>query len=81
MRQLTIQQQVHIPVEYKGVQVGTHVPDLIVDGKVIVELKAVTELADVHQAIVISYLAATKLPVALLLNFGSQRVECKRIVR
>jgi GxxExxY protein len=81
MRHLAVQQQVRIPIQYKGVEVGTHVLDLIIEDKVIIELKVATELAEVHQAIVLSYLAASKLPVALLLNFSGQRVECKRIVR
>jgi GxxExxY protein len=78
---LQVQRQVQVPIFYKEVSVGKHVLDLLVDDKVIVELKAVSEVAEVHTAIVLSYLAATKLEVALLINFGKPSLQCKRIVR
>ena len=52
--------------------------DLLVEGVVLVELKAIQGLDPVHAAIRINYLAATKLPLCLLINFG-KRVEVKRI--
>lgn len=78
---MQVQRQVGVPVYYKGVLVGKHVLDLLVDDQVIVELKAVKELADIHSAIVLSYLAATGLAVALLLNFGRPSLQHKRLVR
>jgi len=60
--------------------VGTHVLDLLVEDKVVVELKAVKELAEIHSATVLSYLAATHLQVALLLNFGKQSLQHRRLV-
>jgi GxxExxY protein len=80
LRGMQFERQVQVPIMYKTVRVGTHVLDLVVCDKVVVELKAITETADVHRAIVLSYLAATKLQVALLINFGAS-VTFKRIVR
>ncbi|HTW94425.1 MAG TPA: GxxExxY protein, partial [Tepidisphaeraceae bacterium] len=60
-----------------GVEVGEYFADLLVEGKVLVELKAVRSLEDVHTAQCLNYLAATGIPICLLLNFG-KRVEVKR---
>jgi GxxExxY protein len=81
LRGMAFQRQVSVPILYKNETVGTHVIDLIVDDQVIVELKAITELADIHKAVVLSYLAATKRKVALLINFGQPSLTFKRIVR
>ena len=54
--------------------------DLIVEGKVLVELKAIIELADVHIAQALNYLKAYRLEVALLINFGSKSLTFKRLV-
>jgi GxxExxY protein len=81
LRGMAFQPQVSVPILYKNETVGTHVIDLIVDDQVIVELKAITELADIHKAVVLSYLAATKRKVALLINFGQPSLTFKRIVR
>ena len=59
-----------IVVRYRGVVVGWHRPDFIVDDKVIVELKALPTLESVHSKQVLNYLQLTGLRVALLLNFG-----------
>jgi GxxExxY protein len=77
--QLPFERQVEVPVYYKTALVGTHRLDLIVSGLVVVELKAVKELADVHVAIALSYLKATNLSVALLLNFATPRLEYRRV--
>ncbi|MFZ5824582.1 MAG: GxxExxY protein [Bacillota bacterium] len=81
LRKIPFARQVRIPIKYKNIMIGEHVLDLIVDDKVVVELKAIAELADVHTSVVISYLAATKLRVALLINFGKSSLEFKRIAR
>lgn len=72
--------QKEIKIKYLGVEVGTHRLDLIVENKIIVELKAVKELADIHFAQLRSYLKATDLKVGLLLNFARPTLEIKRIV-
>ena len=69
-----------VQIYYMNVKVGTHRLDLVVENQVIIELKAVSEFHPAHQAQVISYLKATGLKVALLLNFGKEKVEYKRFV-
>ncbi|MDF2626989.1 MAG: hypothetical protein K0R39_820 [Symbiobacteriaceae bacterium] len=81
LRGMGYERQVTVPITYKGAKVGIHVLDLIVNGKVVIELKAITEVADIHRAIVLSYLAASKLSVAILINFGQQSLTSKRVVR
>lgn len=78
-RQLKVQRQMDIVVEYKGERVGKHRLDLVVEDKVIVELKSASALVDEHTAVVFSYLSAAKLSVALLINFGRRKLEFKRI--
>ena len=77
-RGFNVQQQVKVDVYYDGVIVGEYFADLIVEGAVLVELKAIKSLDLAHSAQCINYLTATHLPVCLLLNF-STRVEVKRI--
>jgi GxxExxY protein len=69
---LTVMQQKPIPVYFRGRTVGDFYCDLVVDGKVILELKAVREIAPEHIAQTINYLRATDVEVALLLNFGEK---------
>jgi GxxExxY protein len=77
---LKVDQQVRLQVWYDDeIVVGEYVADLIVEGVVMIELKAVQALDPVHSAQCINYLAATKLPICLLINFG-KRVDVKRIV-
>ncbi len=74
--------QAKLPITYKGVNLGAfYRPDLIVDGKVIVEIKAVEKLLGVHQAQLLTYLKVSDLKVGLLLNFNTQflRDGIKRI--
>ena len=60
--------------------IGTRRADFVVEGKVLVELKAIIELEDVHLAQVLNYLKAYKLGVGLLINFGSKSLTFKRLV-
>jgi GxxExxY protein len=77
---LDVQQQKAIQVSYDGVVVGEFVADLLVEGSVLVELKAVQVLDDVHTAQCLNYLKATGLKVCLLLNFGKPKLQIKRVV-
>jgi GxxExxY protein len=70
-------QQVPIPVHYREHKVGDFYADLLVEGSVIVEIKAVRNLVDVHEVQLVNYLKATGIPVGLLLNFG-RKVEMRR---
>lgn len=67
-------------IDYKGVQVGYYVADLVVADCVIVELKAVQSLIPAHSAQLLNYLKAARLGIGLLFNFGAPRVEMKRII-
>ena len=60
--------------------IGTRRADFVVEEKVLVELKAIIELEDVHLAQVLNYLKAYKLEVGLLINFGSKSLTFKRLV-
>ena len=75
-----VKQQHLLKVFYEGEIVGEYAADLIVENEVVVELKAVRALDNVHQAQCMNYLRATKLTVCLLLNFGTSRLQVKRIV-
>ena len=75
-----VKQQPLLKVFYEGEIVGEYAADLIVENEVVVELKAVRALDNVHQAQCMNYLRATKLRVCLLLNFGTSRLQVKRIV-
>jgi GxxExxY protein len=76
---ISCEQQVPISVTYDGIVVGDYCADIVVEGSVLIELKAITELADVHMAQCLNYLKATGMKTCLLLNFGRARVEVKRI--
>lgn len=73
-------QQYAIKVHYDGVVVGRYEADLLIDEVVLVELKACRGIDDVHRAQCMNYLRATALPVCLLLNFGTPRIQIKRIL-
>jgi len=73
-------QQSPIEIRYDGVVVGQYVADIIVENKVLIELKAVCEFDDTHLAQCLNYLKATGLKLCLLMNFGTKRVEIKRVV-
>lgn len=78
---LEVAQQYPIPVYYSGVLIGDYVADLLVEREVLVELKTVKLLEDIHTAQCLNYLAATQLPLCLLVNFYHPRVEIKRLTR
>lgn len=77
---LNVQQQYPIRVVYKGEPVGEFTADLLAEDCVIVELKSVRTLDEIHSAQCLNYLKATGLKVCLLVNFGRPRVEMKRLI-
>ena len=81
LRGISVESQVVYPVTYKGLLIGEYTPDLVVEGSLIVELKCVDRLAPTHLAQCLSYLHASGLTLALLLNFQHAKVECRRIKR
>ncbi len=75
----SVLQQHPIPVHYDSILVGDYIADLIVEDTVIIELKTARALSDEHSSICINYLHACKIPVCLLLNFGTKRLHIKRL--
>ena len=80
-RGLFAEVQKSIEVFYRGQPVGYFVADLIVDDVVILELKSVRELIEVHEVQLVNYLTATGKPIGLLINFGADGVTVRRKVR
>jgi GxxExxY protein len=76
---LQVEPQKEIKVYYEGQVVGEYYADIVVNGVIIVELKAVRQLMDEHEAQLLNYLKATTIEVGLLLNFGP-KAEIKRKV-
>jgi GxxExxY protein len=76
---IKVKAQVPISVTFRGEEIGNYYADLLVEDKIIVELKASSELASEHQAQVINYLKATGFEVGLLVNFGRPKLEYKRL--
>lgn len=77
---LNAAQEVSYRINYCGEDVGLYIADLVVEGTVIVELKAVDALTQAHRAQVLNYVKASGLPVGLLLNFGTPRLEIRRVL-
>lgn len=78
---LAARPQAQIVVSYKGQPVGMYYADILVDDKVICEIKATQSLTSAHEAQLLHYLKATGMRLGLLLNFGASKVQVKRIVR
>jgi len=81
LRGLSVTSQVVYPVTYRGLLIGEYTPDLLVEDSLIVELKCVDRFAPIHLAQCLSYLHASGLTHALLLNFQHPKVECRRVTR
>jgi GxxExxY protein len=80
LRGLRAEGTVPIPVTYKGEIVGEYFADILVEGKLIIELKCVDRFADEHLAQCLNYLKGTGLRLALLVNFQHPKVQWKRVV-
>ncbi|MBK8798631.1 MAG: GxxExxY protein [Anaerolineales bacterium] len=74
-------QQKPLNVYYSGIIVGEYIADLVVENKVIVELRGVKILDNMHTAQCVNYLKATNLELALLLNFATREVGVRRVIR
>jgi len=78
---LNVVQQAPLQVRYKGSIVGEYLADLVVEKKIILELKAVTHILPVHEVQLVNYLKATGLEIGLLINFANKRVEVRRKIQ
>jgi GxxExxY protein len=79
LQKINFTKEQEIPLSYKGYHVGTRRVDFYVENSVMVELKAVINLEDVHLAQAINYLEAYNLEIGLLINFGSRSLQFKRV--
>ena len=70
-----------IVVYYQGIEVGNFIADIIVDKKIIIEIKAIKQLIKTHEVQLVNYLTATGIDVGLLVNFSNEKIEIKRKVR
>lgn len=77
---LQVQREQVVPVTYTGVPLGEQRLDLVVAGRVVVELKAVETLAQVHRAQLLTYLRISGLPIGLLINHGTEQIQIKRLL-
>jgi GxxExxY protein len=78
---LNIVQQAPLQVTYNGSIVGEYYADLVVDNKILLELKAVSHILPVHEVQLVNYLKATETEVGLLINFANKRVEVRRKIQ
>ncbi len=77
---IDFKREFEMPLVYKGNSIGSRRVDFFVEEKVMVEIKALIQLEDVHLAQAINYLEAYKMEVGLLINFGSKSLEFKRVM-
>ena len=82
LRKIPYEREKSIQIVYKGEPLGEpYRADFVCYGKVIIELKSVSEILDVHRAQIINYLKATKMKLGFLVNFGEESINIERIVR
>jgi GxxExxY protein len=81
LRSIAFEQYVKLPVSYKGQPIGNYEADFVIEGQIILELKAVSAISKAHESQAHHYLAATGLKLAIILNFGAESLQQKRIVR
>jgi GxxExxY protein len=80
-RVIQVDRECEVDIQYRGVRIDRYRLDIVVDGKVILELKAVDELHPRHQAQLISYLRAAGFRLGMLVNFGSDRLRIIRLAK
>ncbi|MCB8943169.1 MAG: GxxExxY protein [Ardenticatenaceae bacterium] len=80
LREIPFSRQKPVQIYYKGQLIGKHRLDLVIDDKMILELKAVSELTNAFRQQTLSYLRASNLKLGILINFGEERVKSARIL-
>jgi len=76
---LSFNREMKMTIYYEGIEIGTRRVDFFVEDNIMVELKALIKLEDVHLAQAMNYCQAYNLPIGLLINFGSKSMEFKRV--
>ena len=79
-KELKVKSEVEMPIFYREIHIGTRRVDLFINDKILVELKAVSQLENAHLAQAINYLEAFRLEVGLLINFGSTKLQFRRLM-
>jgi GxxExxY protein len=80
LRGLNAESQREIKVTYKNEEVGSYFADIVVNGEIILELKSVEHLTNIHKAQLLNYLKGTGSRLGFLINFGKEKAEYKRLV-
>lgn len=80
-RQLSVKSQAPLEVRYHGRLVGEYFVDILVNNRIILELKSVSALTPEHHAQTLNYLKASHLPVAILINFGTPKISYRRFAQ
>ena len=80
LRKIGAEAEKPITVHYRGEMVGNYIADIVVEDNIIVEIKAIKALSEIHEVQLVNYLTATGIEVGLLLNFGKS-VEVKRRIK
>jgi GxxExxY protein len=78
---LGFSREFEMQIQYKGIDIGTRRVDFFIEGIIMLEIKAVIQLEDVHLAQAINYLEAYGLEIGLLINFGSRSLQFKRVMK
>ena len=79
-KDLTFKEQVYFPLTFKNEVIGRNYFDFLVDEKIVVEIKSLSKFTKGHYDQVLNYLNTSGLKLALLINFGTEEVKCKRVV-
>jgi len=77
---ITAEQQKNINVIFRNEIIGEYFADILVDNKIILELKTVKQITEIHQAQLLHYLKATKIKIGYIINFANEKLEFKRMV-
>ena len=80
-KSIKAKQQFPVPVHFENVVVGEYFADFMIEDKILVELKTVEKITNVHFAQVLNYLKATGIKLGLLINFGPRKLEYERIIK
>ena len=79
LRNIEFEREYTMDLKYKGYDIGTRRVDFLVDNRIMVEIKAIIDLEDVHLAQAMNYVEAYKLEIGLLINFGAKSLQFKRV--
>jgi GxxExxY protein len=78
---IEFEREKEMPIYYNGSEIGERRVDFLVDNDIMVELKALAQLEDVHIAQLMNYIEAYKVKIGLLINFGAKKLEVKRFIK